>query len=544
MKYYLSSFRKYYSILYKRWLLFSFFFSVCISIPLLVLVKGSFTLEGFPWQHVKENLLFDYILNSGVMLLVVGIFTTSIALVTAWLVAEYKFFGSQFFVWSLMLPLAFPSYIMAHSYAGIFSFTGPIFNFVSNTFGNDFAIKYYFDVKNKWVLFSILSLVLYPYIFIPLKSAFSYLGSNYTQAAQSLSINKFKIFFKIKLPLLRPVIFGGLFLVMMELLNDYGAVKYFGYNTLTVGIFKVWFSFGELSTAIRLASILALFVFILMAAERLMRNKKRFNIAKNSKPLVKIQLKGLKNLLAFSICSIPLFFGFLLPFLYNFFNATSNFSKVVNKNFLAMLGNTFLMAFIASFVIVFISIIIFYGTSINKYKVTKITSRIAVIGYAIPGAVIAVGVLFFGGWLDNFLIDYHFMIKPIFSGSFFLILFAYSTRFLAVSYQPIEAGFQQLQNGINESSRSLGMSPFATFIKVNIPVLKKVFLGAFLLVFIDVLKELPLTLILRPFNFETLATKTFELANDEQMGAASVPAFIIVFLGLISVYLLNRIFKK
>ncbi len=518
----------------KTWLIGSGLVVALVAIPLVFILVNLFNPSTDAWEHIVNTVLSDYIINSLKLVVGVALLTLLIGVSTAWLVANYNFPARKWFNWMLILPLTIPSYIIAYTYVGIFEFTGPVFSL----FDTATARSLYFDIMTPGWLTVLLALVLYPYVYVAAKAAFAMQSAGYIEAAQSLGVSKRKAFFKVALPLARPAIIGGVLLVIMEVLNDYGAAKYFGVNTFTTGIFKTWFSLQDIGAAIKLAAILLVVVFTFVALERLQRGKAQYTEGSRSKPLARKPLAGGKAWGAFFVCLLPLLFGFFIPVaqLLNWSIGTAG--KVIDSEFIGMTVNSFLLALSAAAAIVCIAILIIYTHRINKGKLGFWFSRISVIGYAIPGAIIAVGVMVPFAFIDRSLG------QLVLTGTVTALLFAYVVRFLAVGYNPIDGGFQKLGRHLDESAQSLGSSSWRVLLKVNLPLLKTALFGAAILVFVDVLKELPLTLILRPFNFDTLATYTFELASDENLAESANSALIIIATGIIPIYLLNRLMTQ
>ncbi len=480
--------------------------------------------------------------------MITGAIALLFGLSTAWLVSRYEFPGKRWLEWALILPLALPSYIVAYSYAGILSFTGPVYTLLRELGGAELAQSMYFDTMNIGTLGITLALVLFPYIYLPAKAAFQLQAASIFEAAASLSNNPIRVFFRIALPLARPAIAGGLFLVLMEVLNDYGAVKYFGVNTFTTGIFKAWFSMGDLEAAIKLAAVLMVVVGILFIIEKRVQ-KSRFASSTGLKRSAAYNVKGSGKWLFTLVCLIPFVLGFALPFLKIAADAMHTWRKIFDERFYTTIYNSIGLAAVTGSLIVILSLLFIYSSRINNTVTGKIVKRVVTLGYALPGAVIAVGVMvvaanaenvventagFFGAEFNQLLI----------TGSILGLMYAYLIRFMAVSVNPLEGNFEQQCVNVDEASRSLGKSHLYTLFRVNIPVMRPAILTALLLVFVDVMKELPLTLILRPFNFNTLATTAFEYANDEMLRESAPASVLIVLSGIVPILFIHKLIKK
>jgi iron(III) transport system permease protein len=336
----------------------------------------------------------------------------------------------------------------------------------------------------------------------------------------------------------------------MEVLNDYGAVKYYGVNTFTTGIFRAWFSLGDAHAAINLSGLLMLFILLLLSLERWQRGKTQFDEgARIGRKLRRYQLKSWKKALAFTACFIPLFLGFIAPVFQLIIWSANTIKQVFNTDFFMMMLNSFGLALLAASLCVLISIIILYAVKIHQTRPFKILAKMASLGYSIPGAVIAIGIMIPLLSLDKQLIEiwesqFNLSIGLIFSSTLFALTFAYVVRFLTVSLNPIEAAFKKTGTGIDEAAYSLGAGNMKTLWKINIPLIRSALFSGGILVFVDILKELPLTLILRPFNFHTLATKAYELASDERVAESATPSLIIILIGIVPIIILNRLMKS
>ncbi|WMN11854.1 iron ABC transporter permease [Marivirga salinae] len=499
------------------------------------------------WGHLVDTVLADYIINSIGLVIVVSILTLLMGISAAWIVSTTNIPFRRQFEWMLILPLAIPTYIAAYTYAGIFDYTGPIQVFLRDIGFSDLV---YIDIMNFWGVAVVMSLVLFPYVYVVARSTFMSQSATLLEASRILGSSSWRTFFKIALPISRPAIIGGLSLVMMEVLNDYGAVKYYGISTFTTGIFRAWFSFGDPNSAINLSGILMAFIFIMIMAERLQRGKVKFDEgARIGRQLKRYQLKGWKKFFAWMVCFIPLFLGFLAPVFQLILWSFQTIKKIIDFDFLILMANSFGLALLAAVLCVSFSVIILFAVKVNKNRFFSLLAKFAALGYSIPGAVIAIGIMIPLLGLDKFLIStwqdsFNMKIGLIFSGTIFALTFAYIVRFLTVSLNPIEAAFKKTGDSIDEASYSLGAGSFKTLLKVNLPLIKSALISGGILVFVDILKELPLTLILRPFNFHTLATKAYELASDEMIAESATPSLIIIVIGTIPIIILNRLMKN
>ena len=529
-----------------RWGLIILLVLVLILIPIVAVLFQTSLSPGPTWGHLVDTVLGNYILNSLLLVLGVGILTLMIGLSTAWVVSTCDFPGRRWFAGALLLPLAMPTYIAAYTYVGIFDYTGPVQGFFREVFSPSLDPSW-FNIMNLPGLVVVMALVLYPYVYAIARTGFMNQSRHLVESSNVLGSSAWRTFFRVALPNNRPAIVGGLSLVIMEVLNDYGAVHYFGISTFTTGIFRAWFSLGDVRSAAYLASMLMGFVFLLIGLERLQRGRARYDSGRQTKrPPYRYQLNTLQKFLAFVTCLLPFALGFAFPVLQLVSWSIDTAAKVVDADFLTLVGNSFVLAVGASLLCVTTATLLIYAVRVNQNALLQSFSRLAVLGYSIPGAVIAVGVLVPLLFIDRQLIipSGHFFgwdTGLVLTSSVTALLYAYLVRYLAVAYNTVDSGFQQIGSSLDEGSRILGVGPVRTFFRVNLPLMKRALLSAALLVFVDVLKELPLTLILRPFDFSTLATKTFQLAGDELVAQSANSALIIVLTGLVPIVLLNKL---
>lgn len=514
--------------------------------PIFTILIKLFDPPGEHWKHIASNLLSGYFSNSLILLLGVGIFTFIIGVSMAWLVSIYEFPGRKYFEWLLILPLAFPAYMMGYSYVGILEYTGPVQAFLRNNFDIHFTGPMV-DIMNMPGAIFILSISLFPYVYVICRASFSTQSNVFQEAALLLGSNRWRVFTRVALPMARPAIAGGLALVGMEVLNDYGTVKYFGVDTFTSGIFRAWFSFGDVSTAIYLSGILTLIVLALLIIENLQRGKRSWN-ARNASSKPGIRLFPERKIIAWlftGLCFLVLLVSFIFPLAQLFYWVALTWREVIDSQFITLILRSFSLAAGAAVVIAALSIFLLYTVRLSPLKWTRHITRGAALGYAIPGAVIAVGVMIPAIQVDRFLIWITSgKVGLILSGSVFILIFAYIVRFMAVGYNAIDAGFQKTGAAVNEVARSLGASPMRTLWKIDLPLIKNSIAGAILLAFVDIMKELPLTLILRPFNFHTLATKAFDMATNEMIAESANASLIVVLTGVIPIIILNNMIGK
>jgi len=448
------------------------------------------------------------------------------------MVTAYKFPGDQILKWALVLPLAIPTYIAAYAYFDILDILNPFLIWVRSIFGFE-AMQIVNNVLVYFFTALILGSVLYPYVYLLTRASFSLQGNRFIEVARSLGHSRNSIFWKIILPLSRPAIVAGISLVIMETLSDYGAVKHFGVQTFTYGIFRTWLGMGDLASALRLAVVLLAFTLTILYFEKKIRAQARYGDVLTSPSPEKIYLRGKKSIFVLFVCVLPVTFGFILPFTRMISWSWISRDYIFEINMLELTLNTLMIATVASITTVFLSVILGFSSKYFKSRSLHFSNRLASTGYSTPGAVVAMGVLILVGFISK-------AFGILLSGTMSLLFFAYIVRFFAVAYQPIESGFEKNCEELNGASKTLGASPLRSLFNVNLPLTKNIIVAAGLLVFIDATKELPLTLILRPFNFETLATATFDLSNQAQIIESSIPSLLIIFLTMIPIIYLNH----
>ncbi len=510
------------------WRLASIIILAVILLPLILVASRSFMLDGSNLQHIAKNLLPLYLRNTALLVIGTSMVSLILGVVTAWYVTVYNFPFRRHFEWMLILPLSIPTFINAISYVGLTDYAGPIRIFL-RWIGTDI----YLDIMNHSGAIFVMGLVLYPYVYVTSRSAFLLQSASLIEVSRSLGQSMNKTFRRVVLPLAGPAIFAGLILVIMEVLNDYGVVSYYGIPTFTVGIFRSWLALGDLSTAVFLSMIVLTFVVVLLLIEFKASQKKKISVDKAERVFTRLKPRNKWRL--FAICFVPFLLGFIIPvgqLLWWFILA---YSHDVWTHLLQLAGNTALLGMLSSLLVLLLSIVLVYSFRLTKYSGFKRgISKLPMLGYAMPGAVIAIGIIAMILLIDPTL---------IYAGITALV-FGYTVRFFAVGYGSIESGFEKISLQIDDAANSLGSNSLRNLIRIHIPILKPVLLGSFIMVFVDVAKELPITLILRPFNYETLATNAFQYAKDEMAPRAASSSLLIIFASAIPVYYLNRILHR
>ncbi|PKR77537.1 iron ABC transporter [Halalkalibacillus sediminis] len=530
------------------WTILSIFFVLLVLLPNLSIIVQLFSEPNENWVHIREYMLQEYITNSLLLAVTVGFLTMFIGTSLAWLVSAYDFPMRRFFQWGLILPLAIPPYIGAYTYHGILNYTGVIQTTLRNQW--DITVnQQYFNIMNMPGAIFIFTLFLFPYVFTITKAYLSRQSTSLIENARILGSPAWKIYFRIVLPVCRASIVAGVSLVVLEVLNDYGVVKYYGIQTFTTAIFSTWFGMGDLQSAIKLAGTLMAIVIVLLMFERVARGRKQFSFTTTKvKPLQPTPLEGKKKWLAFGYSMVIFSLAFIIPVVQLIYWGILAYDRFFQYEFIHLIWNSLLVAFSASVLIVIMAIVISNFSRLHQGMLSKLFPKMTILGYSIPGAVIAVGVVTLFTSIDKQLFGFYEWIglEPtlILSTSLFMLIFAYVVRYIAVAYNSIEAGFDRVGKNFTEASRMLGMSITKSFIKVDMKLIRGAIFGGFILAFIDIMKELPLTLILRPFNFDTLATKAFQYATDEMIFQAAIPSLIIIGLSASAIYVFHHILER
>ena len=525
---------------------FALAISAVVALP-IVSVLASF-LGGFgeTWSHIAATALPRYVLNTALLLALVTFGVVSMGVVSAWLVTAYRFPGRDLLEWALLLPLAMPAYVMAYAYTDWLQFTGAVQTALREVTGWQ-AREYWFpEVRSLPGAAVMLSCALYPYVYLVARTAFHDLSRSAIEAGRLAGYGALGAFFRVAVPLARPAIAAGSALALMETLADFGTVSYFGIEVFTTGIFKAWLSMGDSAAAAQLSSCLLGFVVVLLALERANRGRAAYHGPAPRRARAH-KLHGGKALLALAACAAPAVFGFALPAW--LLGSLALEETVSGPRLAALMANSFSIAAITALIAVIAGVLMAYAGRLTRSPIVQFGNRIAGLGYAIPGAVIAVGVLVPLGRLDNLLaswVETAFGVKPglLLTGTIAALVYAYLVRLLAVSLQTTHAGLAKITPSMEDAARSLGATPAAALARVHVPLLARSLATAALLVFVDVLKELPATLALRPFNFDTLAVEAYNLAKDERLAEAATPSLAIVVAGLLPlIYVSKRYFQ-
>lgn len=521
-------------------------FAFLLALPVLAIAAIALTSAPDVWPHLLTTVLPGHLRRTGALMAGVGLLTLIIGVSTAWLVTQCEFPLRRFFTWALVLPLAMPGYIIAYTYVFTFEFAGPVQSLLRESFGwtrDDYVFP---EIRSLGGAITVMSLVLYPYVFLTARAAFLKLSPHHMEAARTLGLSAWGAFFRVALPLARPAIAVGVTLAVLEAINDIGAVNFFGVRTLALGIYTTWLGRGDLGGAAQIAAVMLIMVFALIWIEQRSRMRQDFHLgARRDTPLKRSVLTGQRAGLAIAACGLPLLFGFVLPagILLGF--AIEHGAVTENQAFLKALANTLTLAAAAAMVTVGLGLFLAYANRLAGGRMMGWATRAASVGYAVPGTVLGIGILVplsaFDNALDSFLrAQFGFSTGLLLSGTIFAVMAGYSIRFLAISFGNLETGLQRVTPNLSAAARTLGRGPFATLIGVHMPLLRPAIGAALLLVFVDCMKELPATLILRPFDFDTLATLVYALVSLDQLEASALPALAIVAAGILPVIIISR----
>ena len=530
------------------WYLSSLLISAIVAIPIITVFSSFFETTGNYSSTIKDTFFYNYVSNSLVLLIGVLILTFIIGVSCAYLVSFYKFPGSNFFKWALILSFAVPAYIYAYSLTAFFENYGTAFTILKNLFGEG---NYNSQIpKFDGMLGAIISISfsLFGYVYVLTRASFHYQSQNLIELGKNLGFSKQKSFFKIILPSARPAIVAGLSLVAMETLSDFGSVSFFGISTLTTGIYNAWISFDDLALANRLSFYLLIFILGLFFLENLSRKKAQYHSLSRggfkSKSLTK--LHGSKSFLAFTFCSTIFFISFLFPVLQMLYWTIIFPKHLSDLNLSELFFNTILLVCLSSIVLISLAFISNYGNRVSRSKFLEVLTTFSISGYAIPGIILAVAFITFVSWLDNNIISFFGLdtIKSIFIGSILGLVLVYFIRFYSLASNGIKSGYLKINYSIDESAYLLGYSKFKTFINIHIPYLKNSMLLIGILIAIEIIKELPITLIMRPFNFETFATQAYIYASQDLLEAAAAPSLFLILIASFFILITSRYILK
>ena len=527
----------------------SLLLALLLAIPILVVAGHLLLPSQGTWKHLAETVLPEYLGTTLIVLVGVTIGVNAIGIFAAWFVAWFRFPGRGVLEWALVLPLAVPAYVMAYAYTDFLQFAGPVQTAIRELTGWR-AREYWFpDVRSTWGAIAMFSFVLYPYVYLIARSAFLEQSMSLIEAGRQMGRGVWGTFFSVGLPLARPAIAAGTSLALMETLADFGTVSYFAVNTFTAGIYRAWYSMGDQVAAAQLAVMLLGFVAVLVFVEHWNRGRARYYNTASQTMNRPFELRGARAWLVTVLCVIPPVIGFLLPAGILAQVVWTESEPLLTARFYRLIGNSLFLAGVTAVLAVLLAAVLAYAARAVKRGEVTLANRIAGLGYAVPGAVIAVGILVPVTRLDNLLatwIEAQFGVKVglLFTGSVAALVYAYLVRFLAVALQSVEAGLSKVRPSMEDAARVLGLTPAQTLVRVHVPILRGTLLTAGLMVFVDVMKELPATFAMRPFNFDTLAVQAYNMAKDERLPEAAAASLVIVGVGLIPLIVLSRAIAK
>ena len=531
------------NLLNNFWKLIPIFFLLIFILPLIFVLGSLFGEFNDNWSHLIEYVLPKYVSNSLILIFGVAILSLILGVGTAWFLTNFDFLGKSWLEWAIILPLAIPPYILAYTFTGLFDSYGSANEMIRYLFNLESDFIFFPNVRNIYGAIVVFSFTLYPYVYLTTRMAFLNQSRSLMEAGKLLGNSNRLLFFRLAVPLVRPAIIAGLALVIMETLSDFGAVDHFAIQTFTTGIFRTWYGMYDLSTAMQLSSFLFLFVAIFIFLERFERRRMSYSYANSTfKKTDSSTLEGYKNFFAFLFCFLPLFIGFILPIIellnWAVFFPSENF---LSNNLIATLLNTIFLGVTAGIICSIFALVINFLKRFHKGWLLGFSSQLLTLGYALPGIILAIGIINFFSFLDKNFLNQFFEVTLL--GSLIGLMLAYVIKAYALANNTIESGFQRINFSIDDVSLSLKKSKFDIFFKIHMPLMKTSILTSLLLVTSEVIKELPATLILRPFNFDTLAVTTYIYASEERMYEAASPAIMIVLVGLIPIIFLSKIIR-
>lgn len=524
--------------------------SVVIALLVIAPLAAVFSYLGAStdglWEHLVETRLGEYLQNSLILVLGVGVLTLIAGTGSAWLVTLYEFPGRRLFEWLLVLPLAMPAYVLAYTYTDFFQFTGPVQTLIRDLTGWGWRDYWFPEIRSPFGAVVVLAAALFPYVYVAARAAFLSQSVCALEVSRTLGCSPWGMFWRVGFPLARPAIVAGTMFVLMETLADFGAVAYFEVNTFTTGIYRTWYSYGNPAAAAQLASVLLLFVYGLLMLERYSQGQRRYShTSTRYRDLPNTPIPGVWAWVATLFCLMPLLMGFLLPagiLLTMVWDARDvlSLSRLVELSW-----NTATLGLVTSLVVCSLALTMVYSARRGERPAGRLLTNLTLLGYATPGVVIAVGLLIVLGAVDRWLGDLieeslGISMGLIFSGTLFAVVYGCTVRFFTVAHGPLSAGLKRIRPAYEDAARTLGARPQRILTRIHLPMLRGSLLSAFLLVFVDVMKELPATMILRPFNFDTLAVEAYQLAATERLDGAAGPALVIVLAGLAPVIILCR----
>ena len=538
---------------FNLWVLISLFIVFFLSFPILSLIFNVFLNYNSEWNALINNEIWDYLFNSICIIFFQSVLVVFFGVISAWIVTRYDFPLRRIIDLFLLLPLSIPPYVAAIAYGELFDYS----SYFQIFFRENVPILGDIDLLNirslPGVIF-IFSITLYPYVYIISRAAFSEISYTYSEIGKTLGLKQLSIFFKIFLPLAIFPIIGGIILSILESLNDFGTVQYYGVDTFTTGIYKTWVGLGDINMAAQISIFFLFFIFFILFLQKRFLSNEKINLKSSSKKKTNLLSSGkLKNIFLISFCFLPPTLGFFIPFIFLLSSSINALEVLFLKDTIINTFNTVFLALSVSFIIIFLSLLINYSARIKATRINLFFNKISSLGYAIPGSIIAIGILIPFTYFDNFFvnffkINFNLNINAFFTGSIFILCFAYVVRFFTISQTNIESSFYRISKNIDDTARVLGKKPILILFNIHVPLMSLSILLSLVLIFIEIIKELSATLILRPFNFNTLAIQVYEYASEEKIIESSIPSLIIVVLCVIGIIFMsiisNQLFKS
>ena len=538
---------------FNLWILFSLFIAFFLSFPILSLIFNVVLNYNSEWNIVLNIEIWNYLFNSICIIFFQSIFVAFFGVICAWIVTTYDFPFRRIIDLFLLLPLSIPPYVAAIAYGELFDYS----SYFQIFFRENVPILSDIDLLNirslPGVIF-IFSITLYPYVYIISRAAFSEISYTYSEIGKTLGLKQLSIFFKIFLPLAIFPIIGGIILSILESLNDFGTVQYYGVDTFTTGIYKTWVGLGDINMAAQISIFFLFFIFFILFLQKRFLSNEKIDLKSSSKKKTNLLSSGkLKNIFLISFCFLPPTLGFFIPFIFLLSSSINALEVLFLKDTIINTFNTVFLALSVSFIIIFLSLLINYSARIKETRINLFFNKISSLGYAIPGSIIAIGILIPFTYFDNFFvnffkINFNLNINAFFTGSIFILCFAYVVRFFTISQTNIESSFYRISKNIDDTARVLGKKPILILFNIHVPLMSLSILLSLVLIFIEIIKELSATLILRPFNFNTLAIQVYEYASEEKIIESSIPSLIIVVLCVIGIIFMsiisNQLFKS
>ena len=538
---------------FNLWIFFSLFIAFFLSFPILSLIFNVVLNYNSEWNIVLNIEIWNYLYNSICIIFFQSIFVAFFGVICAWIVTTYDFPLRRIIDLFLLLPLSIPPYVAAIAYGELFDYS----SYFQIFFRENVPILSDIDLLNirslPGVIF-IFSITLYPYVYIISRAAFSEISYTYSEIGKTLGLKQLSIFFKVFLPLASFPIIGGIILSILESLNDFGTVQYYGVDTFTTGIYKTWVGLGDINMAAQISIFFLFFIFFILFLQKRFLSNEKINLKSSSKKKTNLLSSGkLKNIFLISFCFLPPTLGFFIPFIFLLSSSINALEVLFLKDTIINTFNTVFLALSVSFIIIFLSLLINYSARIKETRINLFFNKISSLGYAIPGSIIAIGILIPFTYFDNFFvnffkINFNLNINAFFTGSIFILCFAYVVRFFTISQTNIESSFYRISKNIDDTARVLGKKPILILFNIHVPLMSLSILLSLVLIFIEIIKELSATLILRPFNFNTLAIQVYEYASEEKIIESSIPSLIIVVLCVIGIIFMsiisNQLFKS